>query len=260
MANTAIYEPGFLCAQGLFETMKACNNKIFFLERHLDRLLAALPAIKINLAYSKKHLIEIVNKTTAFNNYSYGYIRLTVWQGFKEAHISVIAREYRPYESAKYACGFKAIISSIRQNELSPLSSIKSSSRLHFLLAQSEAGEKGADEAILLNSKNKIAEGACTNIFFLKGNVLFTPNKESGCLPGITREIVLEIAKKENMEIREKEIDAAELFSAQEAFFTNSLIGIMPLAFLDNKMIGGAGAGRFTALFIKKYNQLLQKG
>ena len=166
--KTPVYEPGFLCAQGLFETMRAYNNKVFRLDAHITRLLRSSGIIKINLNYSKEGLKDIINKALSLNNYFSAYVRLTVWQGEGRAHISVIAKEYKPYPREKYFSGFRVILSDIRQNEASILANIKSSSRLHFLLAEYEARERNADEAILLNTRGRIAEGTRTNIFLLK--------------------------------------------------------------------------------------------
>lgn len=257
--TTPVYEPGFLCAQGLFETMRAHNKKIFRLDEHIVRLIQSLPAIKMKLGYSRQQLKDIINKTLRLNNYLSSYVRLMVWQGKRSAHISVIVREYKPYRKEKYFSGFRTIISTIRQNELSPLANIKTSSRLHLLLAESEAKDKNADEAILLNSKGNLCEGTRTNIFLVKNKIVFTPNKNSGCLLGITRETILDMARRQKIRAYEKEIRPDELFGSDEAFLTNSLIGVMPLTFTDNRKIGQGKIGKLTSVFLEKYQELAYK-
>ncbi|MDP1854308.1 MAG: aminotransferase class IV [Candidatus Omnitrophota bacterium] len=256
-ALTPIYEPGFIYSQGLFETMRADNNKIFGLEAHLERLIKSAPLIRLNLTYSKEKLKDIISEALSFNNYPSTYLRLTVWQGVVKVHISVIARRHELYNSKeKYISGFSAIISNMRQNETSFLSNLKVSARLHFLLAELEARDKNADEAILLNTKGMISEASRANIFIVKDNVIFTSHKESGCLLGLTRVMVLDIARKEKIRAYEKEIAPGELFDADEAFLTNSLSGIMPLTLVDNKKISQGKTGGLTEGFLKKYQEL----
>ncbi|MEK6714635.1 MAG: aminotransferase class IV [Candidatus Omnitrophota bacterium] len=259
-ARAPIDEPGFLYAQGVFETMRADNEKIFRLEAHLERLTNSSKLVKISLGYSKAQLKDIIERTVSLNNYSCLCLRLTVWQGLNKAHISVISRKYRPYPQKKYISGFKAIFSSITQNETNFLANIKASARLHFLLAEEEAKSRGMDEAILLNTKGDIAEGARSNIFLVKDGALHTPDKESGPLLGITRNAVLDIAKDLKIKTYERKIKPSELFSADEAFLTNSLIGIMPLPDVEKKKIGSGKIGRLTADFAKRYQENLKKG
>lgn len=259
-AKTLVYEPGVLYAQGLFETMRADDKKIFRLDAHLRRLIQAAPRIKIILDYTQEQLKDIIAKAVSLVDYGFVYVRLTVWQGKIKAHISVIAKEYKPYTKEKYSSGAKAILSSLTQNETSILTNIKSSSRLHLLLAEKQARKQNADEAILLNSKGKLAEGSRSNIFLIKNNIVFTPNKESGCLLGITRAVLIDIARANKIKIYEKEIEPDELFLSDEAFLTNSLIGVMPLAFLDDKRIGEGRIGKLTAVFLKDYQELAQRG
>ena len=259
-ARAPIDESGFLYAQGVFETMRADNEKIFRLDAHLERLINSSKLVKISLGYSKAQLKDIIERTVSLNNYSCLCLRLTIWQGLNKAHISVITRKYRPYPQKKYISGFKAIFSSITQNETNFLANIKASARLHFLLAEQEAKNKGMDEAILLNTKGDIAEGARSNIFLVKGGALHTPDKESGPLLGITRGAVLDIAKGLKIKTYERKIRPSELFSADEAFLTNSLIGFMPLSVVEKKKIGSGKIGRLTAAFQKKYQENLKKG
>lgn len=254
-ALVSINEPGFLYAQGVFETMLADRRKIFRLNEHLERLVYSSRRINLDLPYSKQQLEDIIEKVLKINKFSPLVLRLTVWQGRDTGHLALMVKKYAPWPQSKCQAGFKAIISSVCQNENNFLANIKSSSRLHFLLAQKEAEAKGADEAILLNTKGNITEGTRTNIFLIKDDILYTPDKESGCLLGITRQAVLDIAKKFKIKSYEKKINLGELFSADEAFLTNSLIGVIPLTTLGNKKIGSTVAGKLTLFFRQKYQE-----
>ena len=260
-AKIPLYEPGFLYAQGLFETMRAYDKKIFRIDSHIDRLLRSLPVINLNLDYAKRSLKDIISKAISLNNPGVSsYVRLTVWQGEGYVHTSVFVKEYTAYPKEKYFRGARAILSKIRQDEVSVLSTIKSSARLHFLLAEHEAKTKNADVAILLNSRGKLAEATRSNIFAIKNNAIFTPRAECGCLLGVTRQTVIDIARRLKIKLYEKEVGPREAFSADEAFITNSLIEIMPLTSLDGQKIGEGRMGKLTGIFLEKYRELALKG
>ena len=97
----------------------------------------------------------------------------------------------------------------------------------------------GADEAIMLNDRGFVCEGSTSNVFIVKNNSLVTPDEQSGCLPGITREVVMETASAMGMVVEQREVQLKELVAADEAFLTNSLLGLMPLREIDAKALAG---------------------
>jgi branched-subunit amino acid aminotransferase/4-amino-4-deoxychorismate lyase len=135
----------------------------------------------------------------------------------------------------------------------------KSINRDSSLLARGEAKAAGADEAIVLNEEGFLAEGSMSNIFLISGNTLSTPSEDSGILPGITRQMVLELAISLNIETNERKIALEELLRADEAFFTNSLIEIMPLAHVDEQSIGSGRAGTVTQKLMAAYKKLVEQ-
>ena len=140
------------------------------------------------------------------------------------------------------------MVSSIRQNSLSPLSRLKSANYLNHVLARKEARTAGADEALLLNERGFLCEGSTSNVFLIQGDTLVTPGEESGCLPGITRQTVIEIASGLGIAVVQRDARLEELLQAEEAFITNSLLEIMRLAKVDGKPVGrGAGKSRGVA-------------
>ncbi|MFQ5681172.1 MAG: aminotransferase class IV [Candidatus Omnitrophota bacterium] len=253
-AKARIYEPGFLYGQGVFETMLARGGNIFRLEAHLSRLCKSAGLVGINLEYPWGELKDMVTRAVKMERRHFSYVRLTVWAASpgSAAHISLVSRDYRPYSRERYLQGFAAVLSRMRQNEFSFLSNIKSSCRLHLFLAELEAKDKRADEAILRNTRGNIAEGTRTNIFLVKDNMLRTPDISSGCLPGVMRETVMEIAAREKMAADEGAISLEELFGADEAFLTNSLIGVMPCTVIDGRGIGQGRPGRITQILMEK--------
>jgi branched-chain amino acid aminotransferase len=257
-ARVSILDPGFLYGQGVFETMRAYNKKIFRLDSHIERLLKALPLLQIEPAVEDHRLKEAVLKSLSENNLKDAYVRLTIWRGVDKGHIAIFARSYDFLQKEDYRKGFRAVISKhFRQNEFSPLSGIKSANYLPLLLAFRQAKAQGYDEAILLNAQDFLSEASRANIFFIKDNCLITPSLECGCLPGITRDTVLSIAAKEKIQCLEAKVSPEELKKADEAFLTNSLIEVMPLAAVDDSPILKGKPGKITELILKRYRCLL---
>jgi len=258
---------GFLYGYGLFETMRAYSGRIFHLEKHLARLSRSAKLLGIDLE-SIPDLEKALYNTLQANNLSHARIRLTLSGGEGEPlpdlvirvpTVLIVARSYTPYPRQVYKQGFKAIVSRIRRNTQSPASAMKSLNYLDNLLARQEAKLAGADEAILLNEQGFLAEGSMSNIFLVSGNALLTPSEDSGILPGITRGVVLEeLAPSLGMKKIERKIALKELLQADEAFFTNSLIEIMPLTQVGGQNIGSGRAGAVTQRLIAAYKELVE--
>jgi branched-subunit amino acid aminotransferase/4-amino-4-deoxychorismate lyase len=172
--------------------------------------------------------------------------------------VLIVARSYTPYPRHVYQQGFKAIVSRIRRNTQSPISTLKSLNYLDSLLARQEAKIAAVDEAVLLNEQGFLAEGSTSNIFLVSGNALLTPSEDSGILPGITREVVLGLATSLSIKTMERKITLKELTQADEAFFTNSVIEIMPLTQLSGQKIGSGEAGAVTQRLTAAYRELVR--
>jgi len=258
---------GFLYGYGLFETMRAYSGRIFRVEKHLARLSRSAKLLGIDLRSDIPDLEKALYNTLQANNLSNARIRLTLSGGEGEPvpdllpqnpTVIIVARRYTPYPPQVYQQGFKAIVSRIRRNTQSPASVIKSLNYLDNLLARRETKLAGADEAILLNERGFLAEGSMSNIFLVSDNTLLTPSEDSGILPGITRGVILELVPSMDMKTIERKIALKELLQADEAFFTNSLIEIMPLTQVNGQNIGSGRAGTVTQRLIAAYKELVE--
>ncbi len=245
---------GFLYGFGLFETMRAYDGRVFKLEAHLDRLARGVKTL--GLPPVTLDLNQAVADTLSANKLNSARIRITVSAGEGSPNpdpasctkptILITARDYRPPAEEIYEKGYKAIISSIRRNAESPLSRLKSTNYLDNLLAKQEAKNKGVDEAIFLNEHDLVAEASMCNIFIVSEGVLKTPRVQNGVLPGITREVVLQLVPKVGVEAVEEDIYLGELLEAEEAFLTNSMFEVMPLVKVAGKRIGMSKPGEVT--------------
>ncbi len=265
-ARISALDYGFLYGFGLFETMRAYGGRVFRLDRHLSRL--ARSAEMLGVPIEALELKGAVMDTLQANKLGDARIRITISIGEGEMvpdpstcqkpTVLILAADYQPYPEQVYQKGFRAVVSSIRRNSQSPLSRLKSANYLESMLARQEARAAGVDEALCLNDKGLLAEASMSNIFLVADGTLKTPGQESGILPGITREAVLELALQLGINAIEHDILLDELFQAREAFFTNSLIEVMPLTELDGKPIGSGKSGAITKRLMAAYRELVR--
>ena len=256
-AKVSCLDKGFIYGFGLFETMRSYNGKVFYLDAHINRLRKSCKILGLSV-FSKRNLGNYVIKTLETNRLSDAYIRLNLWKADNRINISVVTKKFDMYKPFMYKRGKEAIISNFRVDENSPLAGLKTMNYLNFLLARQAAYKRGADEAILLNTKGEVAEGSRSNIFLVKKKVLYTPLLDSGCIPGIARGIVFRIAKRIKVRVFKQRMRVKDLLNADEAFLTNSLMEIMPLVKVNNILIARGLPGRITEMLLKKYRELTQ--
>lgn len=270
-ARISPFDRGFLYGYGLFETMRSYGGCIFSLDRHLARMMRSAEKLGLAALLDPAELEQAVQKTLKANKLSDARIRLTVSAGEGERGLAppkkgtltimVVAEKLALPSPQVYEEGIRTAIVSARRNSQSPLSRIKSLNYLDGLIAHSEAVAAGADEAILLNERGFVAECSTSNIFLVVERQLLTPSEESGILPGITREVVLELAQGLGIAAVAGEIPVADLLGADEAFLTNSIIEVMPITEVDGKPIGPGKPGEVTKRLMAAYRELvLQQG
>jgi len=266
-AKLSPFDHGFLYGYGLFETMRAYDGHIFRLNRHLARLRRSAQSLGLATGLAAFDLEAACTETLEANKLRDARLRLTISAGegdmtpdpgaCSSPTVLVTAQNLVPLPPEKYESGFKATLSTLCCNSQSPLSRLKSTCYLNNILARMEAKAAGCDEAILLNERGYLAEGSTTNIFLVSKGELVTPYLESGVLPGITREAVLEIAEASNIKTVERQVELKELIEAEEAFITNSILELMSLTWFDGKPIGTGKAGQLTKKLMAAYKELV---
>ncbi len=268
-AKLSPFNHGFLYGYGAFETMRSYSSSIFRLDRHLARLHETAKSLRIADKLSAFDLEKACYDLIEANNLSNARIRLTVTAGEGDMvpnpdtcqgiTVFIAALKLVPPTAESYQRGYSAILSSYRRNSQSPLSRLKSTSYLENFLARQEARAAGVNEVVLLNEKGFVTEGSSTNLFLVSQEKLITPSIESGVLPGITRETVLELAQTIGITSQVGQVELSELFNANEAFLTSSTIEIMPLTRLDNKPIGSGKPGPVTQQLMSSYRELVAR-
>ena len=268
-AKLSPFNHGFLYGYGLFETMRSYGGTIFRLNRHLARLHHGAEMLNIASKLTAFDLDKACHDLLKANKLADARIRLTVTAGTgdmvpnpdtcKDITVFIAAQKLVPPPPETYRRGYSAMLSSYRRNSRSPLSRLKSTSYLENFLARQEARAAGVNEVVLLNEHGFVAEGSSTNIFLVSEEMLITPSLESGVLPGITREAVLELAQKMGIIPLVRQVELGELLKADEAFLTSSTIEIMPLTRLDDKPIGSCKPGPVTQQLMSSYRELVAK-
>ncbi len=259
---------GFLYGYGLFETMRAYSGRVFRLDDHLRRLCRSADFLGI-MAPSMSALSAAAYATLDANGLTSARVRMTLSAGegepvpnlssCQESTLFITARNYIPYDDEVHQQGYKAIVSGIRRNTKSPVSSLKSLSYMDNLMARREAATAGANEAILLNDEGLVAEGSTSNLFVVSGQTLCTPSGDSGLLPGVTRQIVIDLAKELGIPTVEHNVTLDDLMQAEEVFCTSSVIEIMALTSIDDRRIGGGRRGRLTARLTEAYRRIVKR-
>jgi branched-chain amino acid aminotransferase len=266
-ARVSPLDRAILYGYGLFETMRSYGGHVFGLDRHLTRLMHSAGKMGIDAGLDPAALAQAIYKTLEANERPDARIRLTVLAGEGERGLTlptsgtltiiIVAEKLVLPPPRTYKEGVSAVVVSTRRYSRSLLSGIKSINYLDSLVAQSEAVAAGADQAILLNERGFVAECSTSNIFLVVGGKLLTPSVESGILPGVTRDVVIELALTLGVAVVEEEISLDVLHRADEAFITNSIIEVMPITTVDGKPVGSGTVGEITEKLMRAYRELV---
>jgi branched-chain amino acid aminotransferase len=245
----------FLYGDGVFETIKILNNKILFLEDHYFRLMSSMRVVRMEIPmnftmeYLEEQILSVVNANSIQSS---SRARITVYRNDGGYYlprnnsisflISAVALENTLYTIEKINYEVDLYKDFYITKQL--LSSIKTTNKILNITGSIFASENGLDNCLLLNDSKNVVEALQGNIFMLLGNKLITPPISEGCLNGVMRKQVLNVAKKiENLEVVEEVISPFDLQKADELFITNVIKGIQPItqyrkkSFATNKSI-----------------------
>jgi branched-chain amino acid aminotransferase len=270
-AKISVFDHGLLYGDGVFEGIRSYNRLVFKLKEHIDRLYESAQSIMLKVPLTKDQMIKTVIATLQNNNLKDAYIRLVVTRGEGDlgldprkcagrATVIIIADEIMLYPDKFYREGLKIItVPTIRNLPEALNPQIKSLNYLNNILAKIEAVNAGFDEAIMLDSLGYVAECTGDNIFIVKHNHLYTPPQCMGTLRGITRDTVLEIARKDKIPVHEHVITRHEVYISDECFLTGTAAQIIPVVEVDGRAIGTGKPGELTLSLTKKFKVLTKK-
>ena len=256
-AKISILDRGFCYGDGLFETLRASNGKIFYIEQHIDRFFESMQQILIELPMTRLELTKVVQETLARNKYKNAIIRLLVTRGDTQSNIQIDSknhptlviniRPYTPLPKAAYKKGIRIMLFQERANLINGLKRrLKSCNYLSNVLIKELSDRKNYMEGVVVDPDFGVTEGTTSNIFIVEQGQLKTPPLSPFVLAGITRQVVLEIARDHRIPFEEEQITADELICADEVFITNSCIEILPVTQVDSNLIGHKKPGILT--------------
>jgi len=268
-AKISVFDHGLLYGDGVFEGIRIYNGRIFRLAEHLDRLFASAQALALTVPMSREELTQACIATSQANGLRDGYIRLVVTRGvgylglnpFKcpKASVFIIAATIELYPEEVYRTGLKLITAATQRINPAALSpSIKSLNYLNNILAKIEAVNAGTLEAIMLNSQGYVAECTGDNIFIVRGGKIETPPISAGALNGITRSVVIELARQRGISVTEPNLTRYDLLTADECFLTGTAAEIVPVATIDGRTIGTGQPGVLTLQLTADFRKLAQ--
>ncbi|MEJ2229561.1 MAG: aminotransferase class IV [Nitrospirales bacterium] len=269
-ARISVFDHGFLYGDGVYETLRAYQGRIFLLERHLARLRRSCDLI--GLASPVKHdaWVHIVTEILVRNGLEDAGIRLTISRGEGELGIDpglcarptvvVMAKPFVPYPAHMREKGVRLQLVSVRRNPQSAQSpQIKSLSFLNNILAKQEALQAGAYDALMLNMNGHVTECTTSNVFFVANQRLHTPSVACGILEGITREVVIELARGLGFEVEEGAYAAEKILQADECFITNTGLEVMAVSQIGEHPIGQGRGGPITMDLWRTFQQNLER-
>jgi aminodeoxychorismate lyase len=246
-ATVSAFDRGFLYGDGVFETLRIYNSKPFLFDRHIGRLSHGLGSLFIGDKYSFSEYLEYTRELIKRNNVTNGVLRIQATRGPGKRGYSttgnydptvLISLHEAPNVDPNNVQPVKLATSIQILSDHDPFSTLKTTNKLANIVALREAEKAGMDDALLTNHNGNITEASGSNVFWVKGNALFTPPVSSGCLSGITRGMILELAITMNLPTTQQNITPVVLSDTESVFLTNSVREIQPVIQIDNKPIG----------------------
>ena len=265
--SVSMLDRSYLYGEGLFETMKASQGFIPFLQEHLSRLFKGLDLLKMSLDISGSKLEFALYQTLHHNRLKNAYLRVTLsreniemgnFKPSENSNLIVVARSLPRIPQRFYAQGCSALL--IEDFKIAPdrLSQVKTTNYLKHILSWRMAKEQGADEALLSNTSGNLVEAATANLFIHDGERYVTPPLEEGILPGVTRQVLIDLMVKNRLPYQERPLKLEELLNAKEAFLTNSIKEIVPLTKVNGQAIADGQPGAKTAQVQQLFREEIQ--
>lgn len=264
-ARVSVLDHGLLYGDGLFETVRVANGHCFRPEAHLYRLEQSAQRLELQLPWSRDALLGALQETAAANRLQDGALRLTVTRGegnpvpdpgtCAAPTYFITSRSTEPISDEAFERGVQLCLGPQHPRFFVP--GLKSLCFLPYQLARTAARSRGCDDAVLL-WEDQVVETGISNLFIVQANALSTPDLSSGCLPGTTRALLLELAHESGVPVVEQPITLEQLAAADEVLITNSVIGVLPVREIDGRRSYSA-PGPVTQLFRRAYCERLQQ-
>jgi branched-chain amino acid aminotransferase len=260
-AVVSVFDHGFLYGDGVYETIRSYGGRIFMRDQHLARLRRSADAIGLTIPILEDRwpvlLHEAMTKNDVGNDRVDAYLRITITRGAGEIGLDpalcpiptvvIMTKPLAPPSPQTYQNGVSLVVAKTRRNLPTALDpQIKATNFLNNIQAKREAIAAGAFDSILLNWESHLTECTVSNLFFVQTSRLCTPALSCGLLDGITRDIVLNLARELQISVEEGSFGVEAIHKADECFVTNTSMEVMPVTRVDGHPIGNGIPGPLT--------------
>ena len=256
-ATVSVYDHGLLYGDGVFEGIRVYGGRIFKLSEHLDRLYDSAKAIWLTIPMPKEEMAAVTEEAVRRSGIAEAYIRHVITRGAGDLGLDprkcpkpsviIIVDTIRLFPEEVYETGLRVVTAGTpipHREALSPR--VKSLNYLAHILAKVEGIHSGADEVLMLDSEGHVAEGSGQNIFVVKNGAIRTPAPYAGILKGVTRDVVIDLARAAGYDMQETMLNRYDVYTADEAFFTGTASELIAIRQVDGRNIGNGKPGPVT--------------
>lgn len=261
-AKISVYDHGLLYGDGVFEGIRIYSGRIFKCKEHVDRIYDSARSIALDIPISKEEMTRAMEECVRVNEKVDGYIRLIVTRGVGNLgldprkcvpNVIVIVDDIRLYPPEFYDNGLEIITAATIRNHPAALNpQVKSLNYLNNIMAKVEAIRAGCVEALMMNHKGEVAECTGDNVFIVKDGVIRTTPPDACILEGVTRSVVIELAKQAKIPLEIRTLTRHDIFVADELFLSGTAAELIPVVKCDGRQIGTGKPGPV-------YRQLLER-
>jgi branched-chain amino acid aminotransferase len=266
-AKISVYDHGLLYGDGVFEGIRSYGGKVFRMDEHLDRLWNSAKAIILEIPMNKAEMAKAIYDTLEVNKIKDGYIRVVVTRGAgslgldpsrcSDPQVIIITDRISLYPDELYKQGLEIItVSTVRNHPAALTPRIKSLNYLNNILAKIEGVQAGCIEALMLNCKGEVAECTGDNIFIVRQGRLYTPPLDACILEGITRDVVIDLARQAGIVVLETPLTKHDVYIADECFLTGTAAEVVPVVKVDSRTIGAGAPGPLTRDMMARFHKL----
>lgn len=263
-AKVSVFDHGLLYGDGVFEGIRVYDGRVFELDAHMDRLYDSAKVIGLAIPLSREEMVAAILETVRRNDLRDAYIRLLVTRGEGDlglnpakcgtATVIIIVASIQLYPEEVYRTGLIVKICQTRRTSSQCVSpAVKSLNYLNNIMAALELRGTGAHEGLMLTLDGYVCECTADNFFMVKGRRLLTPSLAVGALRGVTRGVVMQLAREMDLDVEEGFFAPFDVYTADEAFMTGTGAEVAPVVLVDLRPIGDGTPGPITHELIQRF-------
>jgi branched-chain amino acid aminotransferase len=272
-ATVSVFDHGLLYGDGVFEGIRSYSGRIFEKRAHVKRFFDSMKGIRLEVPFTPEQIAAALDEALEQNGLAEpekdAYIRMVATRGVGVLGISplrtwkpqvfIIAASIAMYPEELYRNGMPIITSSITRNSDNAMPPrVKSLNYLNNILAKLEAHDAGVMEAVMLNAQGHVAEATGDNLFIVRDGQLQTPPSSAGILEGVTRGVLIRLAREMGIEVVEKTLVRMDLYFADEMFLCGTGAEVIGVISIDRRQIGNGSVGPITRRLINAYRRLVR--